>query len=220
MLRRLVNKIREIRFANSEKYKVYLEGSLLNAFYKTKTIFIHIPKTAGTSLVKSIYGDVSAEGHRNVFFYKKIFTNQLERYFKFCFVRNPYERLYSSYKFLQKGGMNKHDEKAFTIHLKKYTDFESFVLNGLSKELLNEIIHFIPQTNFICSDKGVILVDFIGKFENLEEDIKILEKKINLKISLPHLNRNKKENYLSVYTEEMMSKVKEFYKNDFEILGY
>ena len=70
MLRRLLNKIRMRRFINSEKHKIFLEGSLLNAFYKSKTVFIHIPKTAGTSLVKSIYGDVSAEGHRNMLFYK------------------------------------------------------------------------------------------------------------------------------------------------------
>ena len=68
MLRKLLNKIKAIRFAKSEKHKVYLNGSLLNAFYKTKSIFIHIPKTAGTSLVQSIYGDVSAEGHRNIEF--------------------------------------------------------------------------------------------------------------------------------------------------------
>lgn len=220
MLRKLLNKIKVIRFAKSEKHKVYLEGSLLNAFYKTSTIFIHIPKTAGTSLVKSIYGDVSSEGHRDMSFYKTIFTDDLAMYFKFCFVRNPYDRLYSSYKFLQKGGMNKHDLKAFKMHLKKYRDFEDFVLNGLSKNLLNEVVHFVPQTNFICNDKGFILVDFIGKFESLEEDIKNLEEKLNFKISLPHLNSNKKEHYLSVYTDEMMIKVKEFYMNDFKILGY
>lgn len=93
-------------------------------------------------------------------------------------------------------------------------------MNGLSKNLLNEVVHFVPQTNFICNDKGFILVDFIGKFESLEEDIKNLEEKLNFKISLPHLNSNKKEHYLSVYTDEMMIKVKEFYMNDFKILGY
>jgi hypothetical protein len=220
MLSKLLNKIKAIRFAKSEKHKVYLEGSMLNAFYKTKSVFIHIPKTAGTSLVKSIYGDVSAEGHRNIEFYKNIFSNDFPHFFKFCFVRNPYDRLHSSYKFLQKGGMNKHDAKAFDIHLKKYADFEDFVLNGLTKELLKEIIHFIPQTHFICNDKGLVLVDFIGKFENLKQDIGKLEKELNLEIILPHLNSNKKEHYLSVYTDEMLEKVKEFYVDDFKILVY
>jgi len=220
MLRKLLNKIKAIRFAKSEKHKVYLNGSLLNAFYKTKSIFIHIPKTAGTSLVQSIYGDVSAEGHRNIEFYKNIFSNELPNFFKFCFVRNPYDRLYSSYKFLQKGGMNKNDAKSFDTHLKQYADFEDFVLNGLTKALLKEIIHFIPQTHFICNGKGLVLVDFIGKFENLKQDIGKLEKKLDLEIILPHLNSNKKENYLSIYTDEMLEKVKEFYENDFKILGY
>ena len=36
------------------------------------------------------------------------------------------------------------------------------------------IIHFIPQSEFICNNDGKIMVDFIGRFENLNEDLKTL----------------------------------------------
>ena len=40
------------------------------------TIFIHIPKTAGMSFKKAIYGDdIINEGHRKITFYKQVFRN-------------------------------------------------------------------------------------------------------------------------------------------------
>ena len=49
--------------------------------YNTKTMFIHIPKTAGMSLIKSIYGDVSFSGHRNFYVNKIALDIKHEKYF-------------------------------------------------------------------------------------------------------------------------------------------
>ena len=220
MLRKIINKIKEVRFAKSQSFKLHQKGSLLNAFYLTKVIFIHIPKTAGTSLVEAIYGDVSKEGHRKISFYQQIIGADMSSYFSFCFVRNPYDRLYSSYKFLEKGGMNIHDQKAFAKHLSKYNDFEDFVLNGLNEKIINSLTHFIPQTDFICNKKDDILVDFVGKFESIDSDTIILSDKIGVEIKLNHLNKNTKNFYLEIYTKEMLSIVHNIYNRDFIILGY
>ncbi|MBC8266070.1 MAG: sulfotransferase family 2 domain-containing protein [Flavobacteriales bacterium] len=216
----MINKIKERRFAKSQAFLLDQEGSLLNAFYKSKTIFIHIPKTAGTSLVKAVFGNVKGGGHRKCSFYKYILAENFDEYFKFCFVRNPYNRLFSSYKFLEKGGMNIHDKRALEIYLRKYKDFEDFVLNGLNKKIMFEIMHFIPQTEFICDKNGKLLVDFVGRFENLEKDIEILSGLLQKKIDLPHLNKNKNKQIQGVYTMKMKEKVKKLYAKDFEILDY
>lgn len=220
MLKELINLIKQKRFARSQAYLFKTKGTLLNAFSNSKTIFIHIPKTAGMSLVKAIYGDVIGGGHRKASFYRYILGKDMDDYFKFCFVRDPYERLYSSYKFLEKGGINIHDKRAFDKFLLKYKNFEDFVINGLSNILINEIIHFAPQTDFICNKKGKILVDYVGKFENLEIDIKVLSERLNKEIILPHLNKNIKEPFYNIYTNEMRDRVRSFYPRDFEILGY
>ena len=68
MIKKLLQKYHIWKHAKSQYKKVFNEGTLLNAFYKSKTIFIHIPKTAGASLVKAIYGDVTLEGHRSFYF--------------------------------------------------------------------------------------------------------------------------------------------------------
>ena len=143
MIRKLINIIKEWRFAKSQSFLLMKEGTLLNAFYKSKTIFLHIPKTAGTSLVYAIYGDVKGGGHRSISFYRYILAKKIEEYFTFCFVRNPYSRLYSTYQFLSKGGVNQHDRLAFKMHLEKYNDFEDFVINGLNTKIIYEIVHLM-----------------------------------------------------------------------------
>lgn len=47
MIRYILRNYRNLKYANSQKHKVGKEGSLLHAFHQTKTVFIHIPKTAG-----------------------------------------------------------------------------------------------------------------------------------------------------------------------------
>jgi len=220
-IRNINQYFKKIKFTKWEKKKILKDGTLFNAFDKTKTIFIHIPKTAGISIIKSVYGDVSLGGHRSMHFYSKIFDFNKDKYFSFCFVRNPYDRLYSSYKFLQKGGINQHDKNAFSMYIEKYKNFEDFVINGLDVQMIYEITHLVPQSKFICDKNRKILVDFIGKFENLENDVLSLSKKMKKNISLEHHNSNLgKQNYLEVYTPEMIKKVKNIYKTDFEILGY
>ena len=204
----------------SQKKEVFRNGTLLNAFYKTKTIFIHIPKTAGVSLLRSIYGDVTLTGHRTYHF-NSLVLNLLEfDYFSFSFVRNPYDRLYSTYMFLRNGGMNRHDVLVYENFLSRYNDFEDFVMNGLNHKVINNIIHLKPQHQYICDSNGCILVDFVGRFENLEQDVELLSKKLKRKIMLPHYNFNKKRNYRDVYTKQMINKVCQFYQKDIDIFGY
>ena len=69
-IRNIISNIKENNFAKKQRHKVLKYGTLLNSFNKKKIIFVHIPKTAGVSLVKSIFGDVTLEGHRSISFYR------------------------------------------------------------------------------------------------------------------------------------------------------
>ena len=220
MIKKLLRKYHIWKHAKSQYKKIFNEGTLLNAFYKSKTIFIHIPKTAGVSLVKAIYGDVTLEGHRSFYFNSIALNIKNEVYFSFSFVRNPFDRLYSAYKFLNEGGMNHLDKLAFQTFLSEFEDFEDFILNGLNEKLIYQITHFIPQHEYLCDKSGSILVDFIGRFENLDKDILLLSKKLNKNIELNHHNYNDKSDYKEVYTDEMIYKVNQIYQKDIDIFKY
>ena len=220
MIKSLLQKYHNWKYAKSQYKKIFIEGTLLNAFYKSKTIFIHIPKTAGISLVRAIYGDVTLEGHRSFYFNIIALDIKNENYFSFSFVRNPFDRLYSVYRYLMKGGINRHDKLAFEAHLSEFNDFEDFVLNGLNNKLIYQITHLIPQYKYLCDKRGIMLVDFIGRFENLDDDILLLSKKLNMNIKLNHHNYNMKKDYKVVYTDKMIEKVYQIYKKDFDIFKY
>ena len=220
LLKNINSSIRKILFAKSQRRKIKKKNSLIYSFYNDKTIFIHIPKTAGISIIKSIYGNVTNEGHRSIYFYKQVFEKNFKDFFTFSFVRNPYDRLYSSYKFLQTGGMNEHDKVAFQKYLSKFSDFEDFVLNGLNNEIIYEIIHFVPQSEFICNKNGEILVDFVGRFENLNDDLNSISKKIKKELALEHHNKNFKKDYKKIYNQAMKTKVYEVYNRDFVLFNY
>ena len=220
MIKDFIRKYRTWKFARSKTSEILRKGTLLNAFYTTKTIFIHIPKTAGVSLLKAIYGDVPLTAHRSFYFNRIALNIKNEEYFSFAFVRNPFDRLYSSYMFLKKGGMNHHDSLAFETHLSKFKDFEDFVLNGLDMNLIFKITHLIPQYKYLCDSSGVVLVNFIGKFENFEDDIDLLSLKLKKDIKLSHHNCNKKKDYRDVYNDDMISVVAKIYQKDLTIFKY
>ena len=79
MIKMLLRKYRIWKLAKSQQKEVYKEGSLLNAFYKSRTIFIHVPKTAGVSLLKAIYGNVPLTGHRSFYFNSIVLKTKSEK---------------------------------------------------------------------------------------------------------------------------------------------
>jgi hypothetical protein len=213
-----LNNIKERKLAKSKAHLINDPNNLLFAFKQTKTIFIHIPKTAGISLIHAIYGNVNGGGHRSFNFYKYIYGENISNFFTFSFVRNPYQRLYSAYNYLKQGGINLHDRKAFETHLYQFKNFKDFVLNGLNEKLINEIIHFTPQSHFICDNRDNILIDFVGKYENIANDISYIENEMNFSLSLPHLN---KSNLNSVIIDDKVkSRIFDIYKRDFKIFNY
>ena len=220
ILKNIKQYFKKLKFAKDQKKNLTKKGTLLHVFSKKKQIFIHIPKTAGISVVKAFFGDVTLEGHRSVYFYKQVFGQDLSNFFTFTFVRNPWDRLYSAYKFLQKGGINIHDKNAFDMYLSEYNDFEDFVLNGLNEKILCEITHFIPQFKFVCDKNGAILVDYIAKFEDIENEILELNSLMKTKVKFEYHNVNIKKSYTEIYSPEMIEVVKRIYKKDIDIFEY
>lgn len=219
-IRNINQYFKKIKFANNQKKNLNKKGTLLHSFSEKKQIFIHIPKTAGISVVKAFFGDVTLEGHRSVSFYKQVFGSRYSDFFTFTIVRNPWDRLYSAYKFLEKGGMNIHDKNAFETHLSIYRDFEDFVLNGLNKKITLEIMHLIPQHEFVCDKNGKIIVDHIGRFENLNKSIEKINDILKSDFKLEHHNKTDKKNYKDIYTTKMIEKVHQIYQKDIDIFEY
>ncbi len=199
-------------------------GYSLQQFEASNSIFIHIPKASGVSVAKSLYGNM-AGGHMAMRDYELAFgPHFLRKAFVFTFVRNPWDRLHSAYRFLAKGGMNRADVQWAAAHAAYLESFEGFVTDGLQVPTIAESIHIVPQTHLLFSPVyGYDAIDFIGRFENLRDDFETVCTALGATdAELSHENRTagEKEDYRSSYSDDMRAAVGEFYRTDIDLLGY
>lgn len=186
---------------------------------KEQFVFVHIPKCGGVS----IYSDEFIYFHHNLrdknFVY---FKDSLERKgaeFSFAFVRNPWDRLASAYEYLKNGGRNQEDYKDYRDLFSKYENFKETVLNW--EEVFFDQIHFKSQSDWICDNDGNIIVDFVGKFENLQQDFDIVCDRIQMpRKKLPHVNKTNRKHYTEYYDDEIREIVAKKYARDIEYFGY
>lgn len=182
-----------------------------------KTIFIHIPRTGGTSFL-SVFSDNIFREHYTykVFMYSD--PQKFAKYFKFAFVRNPYDRLFSVYKYLLQGGNKKSDVVFQKLIREENLSFEQFVMDFVDAERIHEIALLRPQYLYIFNQNKECMVDFIGSFEDIISDSKYVMDKLKISKRLPHKNKSNKDDLLM--TNDMQEKIITLYHNDFKLLGY
>ena len=202
-------------------------GNSYKPFDQNQCIFVHIPKAAGVSVCRSLFGNLAGE-HTTIQIYQLIFSkNEFDRYFKFTFVRNPWSRIFSAYNFLKKGGINEGDRRWAAANLAAYGNFDDFIKGWLNISNIEQCVHFIPQYKFLClPNDNKLLVDFLGFFENIQDDFEYIKNTLSLdgNLAIRHENKtasdDKQLDYRDFYTNETRDIVSEVYKRDIELLGY
>lgn len=184
-----------------------------------RAIFVHTPKAAGTSIALSIFGELPY--HYMAADYLAIFgRSTFEAYFTFTFVRNPWDRLYSAYTFLSRGGWDDKDKAWAAEHLAPYRDFADFVRRGLERPEVQAFMHFIPQHEFVCDRRGRVLVKHVGYFETIADDFRAICRRIGVDAELAHTNRSTEADYRGAYDDETRAIVARVYARDIAIFGY
>jgi hypothetical protein len=155
---------------------------------------------------------------------KNSLSNINDSYFKFTFVRNPFDRLVSCYeskfhKDIEKGMDILHFDKYLLGILSNDNGFESFVKKIVKIPKFLADRHFESQYNLIFNKNGECLVDYIGKYENINEEFDVVKKRFNL-TALPHYNKSKNRNWKDYYTKETAKLVYEYYKKDIIEFNY
>ena len=174
----------------------------------SKCIFVHIPKAAGRSVemyfINRLNLDREDQAHREQMLLNDnddqsrgteklshlsaaeyvqcdyISQRDFDSYFKFSFVRNPWARLVSEYRY-----------RNFLSH----KSFKDFVMKKLPKPGWDDKYrHVMSQSEMLCDDRGRLLVDFVGKFESLQQDFDTVCEQLGFADSqLPHINSSDKK---------------------------
>lgn len=191
----------------------------LKPYDENKCIFIHITKTAGTSVAKSLFGYLPY--HYKAIDYRVIYgRKKFNKYYKFAFVRNPWDRVYSAYRYLKTGGWNDDDQAWAESNFSEFSDFNQFIENWLNKENIKKHIHFTHQHEFICDTKDKLLVDYLAYFETINDDFTKIANHLNIKADIGYHNANPADSYLNVYNEKSKDIVANVYSKDISMFGY
>ena len=185
-----------------------------------KTIFIHIPKTAGTS-VESMFGFVKLFKNSKKFEEKvpgkHLFLSEIhkaksflfDKYFIWTIVRNPWEREYSYYNMAKNQLRYRH------------MDFKEFLKKVTIPNVENGTRVFANQLKFITIDDNVAVRKMI-RYENLESGWKEVCKEIKKPYEkLNHVRKAKpKLTIKETYDQECIDIVADLRKDDIEFLNY
>ena len=195
----------------------------LKPYIDNNCIFIHVPKAAGNSIRSSIEGGPNGGHHSYLEFEHMLGRNMINQLGFFSVVRNPWSRLFSAYNYLRQGGMGDGDAK-FATRIRRHDSFQDFVYTFPKNLSYTRMLHFIPQHRFICNSSGDLMVEKLGKYETLEDDIQDIFDHFQIPYQgLPYKNKTRgleREDYRSAYDSEMIEIVRSIYSKDCELFGY
>lgn len=196
---------------------------------RKRFVFVHIPKTAGSSIYQALrpfndapdtdenrhlelsaicsrYGYLALENENEVPPNgPQTGLGPLGDFFKFAFVRNPWDRVLSMYCY-----------RLQNQEIPPHVSFYEFVMNrrsypfGMHRE----------QVALIKDPGRGMVMDFIGRFENLQQDWQEIQRRLDISAGLPHFKQTRHRHYRTYYNQELIEEVSRMYPQDIELLEY
>ena len=177
-------------------------------------IFIHVNKTAGRSIeaaLKIPFEHVTAS--------EKIADIGLARWRKkytFAVVRNPFDRVVSHYHYRLGKGANLLEAKPV-----EFNRWVELAYGRRDPRYYDNPRMFMPCMDWISDDDGNVLVTFVARFENLNDDFAMICKHIvNRRITLPHVNASQRGHYKDYYNDASIDIVRRCFARDLEAFSY
>jgi hypothetical protein len=193
-------------------------------------LFVHVQRTGGTTL-DAVLRDALPSAHRYLGTHdfatraRKELGLSFGGYFKFAFVRNPWDRLVSWYEMIVQ---RSREPGAYQLALWRYlndnaSSFDDFIerCTGVIQDVDGDKSFVFQQHQYLCDEEGRLLVDFVGRFERYEEDAKAILRRLGLAhLELPKLNASVHRDYREYYTPKTQAIVAERFARDIALFGY
>lgn len=197
-----------------------------------KLIFVHVPKTAGTSFEYAL-GMHGARDNIGLMPYthqqknmnylfggglqhltaKEILTSvgkyTFSSFFKFSIIRNPYERFVSFVAWNQ-------PDKSQTLTRKEFVDFIDRSKHRF-RFIFDKMLY--PQCKFLYIRKN-LAVDLLIRYEKLNEGVAMLEKQLNKKMTIDKRMCSNHEEFKYYYDSRSYKLIQSIYRRDFYYFGY
>lgn len=204
--------------------------------HEHRFIFVHVPKTAGLSVAAAfdpfrhraedlvVNRALSQLGinvnHFGPLPWRRIrihaTADQIRRvlgakvfdsYFKFAFVRNPWDRMVSYYHYIQSRESHHRGRKVRELSFADYLEYE-----GRRNK--------VGQWAILSDKRGRLLMDRVGRFESLADDFREIADQLGVTAELPHRNATKHAAYQTYYDDETRQIVSHYWADEIEQFGY
>lgn len=211
---------------------------------KYNFLFVHTAKTGGTSIRAALsryryagrygipafivhkldqltghYIGAKFPRHAKAIAAREMLPRELyDRLFKFAFVRNPWDLQVSSFHHIRR-----ERPQLMGPYLE---DFEGFLRWKLDPERpyqyhIDTSIEL--QSDYVVDLQGKLIVDYIGRYEQLHEDFATICARIGIPVpELPHKRAatDRKKDFRSYYNDETAELVAQRFARDIELFGY
>jgi len=198
-----------------------------------KFVYIHVPKTGGTSVSAALqrwslprnrarsaswlrwvglpkdHRRFRFEKHGSLASVERVLPPELFRsYFKFSIVRNPWERLVSDYcAVLQDASTRRH------ARVRRLNGFDEYLRREAPRALRS-------QFELLADSSGALGLDFVARFESLEQGFRSICQRLGIEAELPHENRHDHGDYRCYYDAAARDFVRARWARDVEAFGY
>lgn len=186
-----------------------------------KFIFLHNPKCGGASVKEAMKdycenypfipeGQTSQHYHHWPASQAKSYFKQIgmdwkwSTYFKFTFVRNPWDRMVSLWKFDKEKG----------LHSK---NFEEWLLTSSARISA----HSSYEKYYLEDSLSSKCINFIGRLEYIQRDVHYICEKLSLPaIEVQKINTTNRKHYSLYYTDSSIKFVEDLFKSDIKRFKY
>lgn len=201
--------------------------------HKHKFIFFAVPKTATHAIREALREHKGPEdweqqmlfgrdalpipelaalrhGHLSVQQIKPFLPQeQWDEYFKFAFVRNPYDRFISTYFFLHRNRPSMGDRELMNMK------------GAIRNAQFNTRLLVLPQYQMLTHSDGSMGLDYVARYEDIQSAYEHICERIGIPSKvLIEKNASEHDTSDSYYDAELRKLVTDFYAGDFEVLGY
>ena len=210
--------------------------------FPLETIFVHVPRCAGTSVERAIWlnkSDRTLENlwgnvfdgqsnplqtggmqHLTATHIRGLYPIEFEKFWKFSIVRNPFDRIVSQYYYTIRGRPDLLKYLGFSRIRIRYgkVPFGEYV----SRIMQRTHVQWLPAAYFVTDlVRGGLLVDHIARYEDLTEDWDVIRKRLGLKKELRRAKTSgKRPHYTEVIGHSSRRKLEAFYREDLEMFEY
>jgi hypothetical protein len=204
-----------------------------------KCIFVHIPRTGGTSIevalnmfsnwrvenINLMFGLISSSElkvhvgltsflqHLTARELKYLLPSEFPIFYRFTFVRNPWDRMVSIYSRMDPNMLMRAREVGLDLSNVSFNQF-------LERTEEFSHIHLVPQCAFIFNACGICEIDFIGRYERLADDFRAVCARLGVNRSLSRVNVTNRKDYHDYYSDITRKIVERRYKEDIEKFNY